>query len=233
MPSVYTHQLIAREVWRSLPVGVREPLSSHRALYDFGANGPDFCFFYPLRHRKISLGAFLHHEGGVALFRALRAFYGSLPDRAYALGFITHYAADITFHPPICAVASSLWQHSRIEQGIDVTLAARYGKATPKRLTKKEESELFPLYAAIAAKKGLSPLRQDLFSRSIFAFNAYLPTSNALTKPIFTGFDSAQTERLFLASVSLSMRLIEEFLHPSISFASLFGKDFLTGKSTE
>ena len=106
MPASYVHQWLATRAWRQL--GQDAPPAPLLA----GAEGPDPFFYYrllvPAANRPISaLGGRLHSERTADFLMALLARAGGADDdaRAYALGFLTHYAADTTVHPYVYAHA--------------------------------------------------------------------------------------------------------------------------------
>lgn len=190
MPAYYTHYLVARETLLSLSASVQRQIRTTLPMYFFGAQGADFCFFYPsFRAKTPNLGSYLHRAGGYDAFSVLRLFAQKRPlIRTYALGFITHYAADSVFHPYVYARSgSSAWRHTRNESLIDAYFFdgedsdpyAAYAKARP---SSRQADELFYVYAAIAARCGLPPLFKTPFFRSISVFNAYLPVTSYLSK---------------------------------------------------
>ena len=222
-------------------------------LAGFGAQGADFCFFYKfLDAKRKNFGSYLHREGGFAAFQALKAFAPSSPEiLAYALGFITHYAADTLFHPFVYRISKkSLLKHSRIENALDGyfkrsmrTSNDLYKEFFNKKLTDEEQNELFLLYAVVAAKCGYPPLSKTAFKRAIRLFNAYLPMPNAFfgsardfgdTVVNDGASDKEIADRLFLCAVFRARELTENFLSCLESKtplpADLFGKSFLTGE---
>lgn len=253
MPSVYTHHIVARETFKRLPTHLQDKIKPHLSLYFFGAHGADFCFFYKfLQPRTQNIGSFLHRKGGYDAFCVLKAF-AAHDERllAYAFGYITHYAADVAFHPFVYkASGKSLLTHSRVENAVDSLLYAAYFKNNHegyeryfrKKLTADEENEVFLLYAAIAAKTGFPPLLRSPFSRAIQVFNAYLPLS-------FSFFGKSEPSALnaafgqepirccltvFHSSVERAGVLIERF-HSALESGkplsrTLFAKNYLTGK---
>ena len=98
MPAAYTHFAVARETFLRLPQPLQNKIRSPE-LYFFGAQGADFCFFYrAFRPSEINFGRFLHNKGSYGFFRTLLPCAGrdgALFD--YALGYLTHYAADCVF----------------------------------------------------------------------------------------------------------------------------------------
>ena len=253
MPAVYTHYIVAREAWKSLSDCEQENIRPFLSLYFFGAQGADFCFFYKfLNPQTKNLGSYLHRKGGYQAFRILKAFSVSSPAiLAYSLGYITHYATDVVFHPHVYAVSKkSLLKHSRVENALDGYFK-RANKSTfdlykeffHKKLSPEEEHELFLVYAAIAANADFPPLTKPSFRRAIRLFNAYLPMPNVFfgdekhlseLSVANNASDKKTANELFVKAVVTSRQLMQEFLqavrkNKALSFA-LFGKNYLTGE---
>ena len=70
MPSMYAHARFAREASKDLPEQLRLPVQRFARLFDVGAYGPDFFFFYqPLFKTKMgALGSQYHKMTGKAFF---------------------------------------------------------------------------------------------------------------------------------------------------------------------
>ena len=253
MPSVYTHFLTARKTFEGLPSHIQDKIKPHLAMYYFGAQGADFCFFYKfLRPKKGNFGSFLHRQGAHQTFCVLQAFAKHSPDLyAYAAGYIAHYAADCVLHPFIYAAAgNSILTHSRIESGLDYLYGKCFSKSATEdykryfrpKLTKAEKKNLFLLYAAIATECGFPPLTKPAFFRAISIFNAYLPLSftflstdnPSLLRRAF-GIDyTAYAQQLLLSICTRTRALTEEF-HLAVQkdeplSLTRFGNSFLTGK---
>lgn len=128
MPSSITHQLIAEEAIELLPAGARKAAEKAPAYYLLGAQGPDLFFFY----RPFKRGNFgkTLHRGAYPFFSAM---LGALPAfagedfahcLAYALGFCSHLAADVVFHPFIYRYLqthdAARYTHQQIETDWDV-----------------------------------------------------------------------------------------------------------------
>ena len=262
MPASYTHHLVAAEALSTLPSNVFNVITPHLSLYFFGAQGADFCFFYRfLNPKSKNLGSFLHRKGGYTAFCMLSAFSArDLGLFAYTLGFITHYAADVTFHPFVYAQSGkSPLKHARIEGALDVhfkrqiPLPSKYATLLHRRLTKKEELDLFVAYSAIALKCGFPPLQLPAFSRAISLFNAYPPITSALfpsensptfqaalnkenkpwKAPISDVLHKDSADMLFQKSVAYSGELLKEMLQciqaQKAPPRAWFGKSYLTG----
>ncbi len=105
MPSGYLHQKCAKEA--AALSGIRPP---REAPFILGAQGPDPLFMlgvFPLRasSKPGKLGNLLHtSRTGAFLCRLCQLAKGKGPvERAYAMGFLTHYALDSTVHPYVYA----------------------------------------------------------------------------------------------------------------------------------
>lgn len=154
-------------------------------MYFFGAQGADFCFFYRALHTsELNFGRFLHNRGSYDFFRTLAALAGR--DRTlfpYALGYVTHYAADCVFHPYVYYLSGkSPVRHSRAEGALDFYFRKRdagseklraFGKYFNCPLDGEELSSLYFLYALAAARTDRAPLLSSSFLRSIGRFRSY------------------------------------------------------------
>lgn len=106
MPEAYTHIRIARKAREELARAGAQP--ARTAAYEMGANGPDPLFAYKFLSGKKPyplpvLGERMHTEQCGRFLRALvfRAYTDA--QRSYALGFLTHYAADAALHPYVAS----------------------------------------------------------------------------------------------------------------------------------
>ena len=258
MPAAYTHFSIAGHVLSRIP---SPPAGdSEKRLYFFGAQGADFCFFYRALHTsETNFGRYLHNRGSYGFFRTLFRVAAALPPLyAYALGYITHYAADAVFHPYIYSLSSkSPVRHSRAEGALDLRfrdsdggkMFRAFGNYFNCPLESAEIAALYALYSVAAADGGRAPLKRDSFLRSLSRFRAYTSFSaRAFAReypaaaneerrewrypadPVRKSKESA--DDLFLRATAESIALIVAFrdLPPGETpdFA-LFGKNFLTG----
>ena len=138
--------------------------------------------------KPINFGSYLHKYGGFSAFSVCKLFSSSDESLlAYSLGFITHYATDINFHPFVYATAGkSYLRHARIERAIDLFLAKTvpFSPSFPivdiKKISKADKQTLFLLYATIAHACRLPALKKTDFFRAFSLFNAYLPRSSSL-----------------------------------------------------
>ncbi len=157
MPSSITHELIAREALDLLRCNARDIIERAPDYYYLGAQGPDLLFFYrPLAgnnpgrslHRTRVYGWFS------ALLKALPGYTGEEFEAclAYALGFCSHLAADIVFHPFVYRYLAETdappRTHQLIENDWDVYfLSALRGE--------RVENYRFPFRLSEIAEKGV------------------------------------------------------------------------------
>lgn len=257
MPAAYTHFSIAGHVLSRIP---SPPAGdSEKRLYFFGAQGADFCFFYRALHTsETNFGRYLHNRGSYGFFRTLFRVAAALPPLcAYALGYITHYAADAVFHPYIYSLSGkSPVRHSRAEGALDLRfrhsdggkMFRAFGNYFNCPLREEEIAFLYALYSVAAADGGRAPLKRDSFLRSLSRFRAYTsfsarafarkyPAANEAHREWSYPADPARkstesADDLFFRATAESIALIGAFrdLPPGETpdFA-LFGKNFLTG----
>ncbi len=247
MPAPQTHFLIARETLKRFPKNIQDKIRPHLSLYFFGAQGADFCFFYPLTGGfSQNFGSHLHRKGGYGAFSVCKAFATQPSLFAYSLGYITHYATDTVFHPFIYqTVGRSPLRHTRVESAFDAFFKACLPQeeetadfARPK-LSSRARNDLFLLYAAISARVGFPPLDKKVFYRAISLFNAYLPLSSRSLRIKNTALVSAiapKANLFFERAVCRSLSVSAEFClalkkNTPLSY-EVFGKSYLSDKLT-
>ena len=191
MPSCITHQLIAEEARDDLPQGAREAAERHPDYYFLGAQGPDVFFFYrPLSKKEQNLGQFMHRKRVYDVFtfflRARLSFEGEERERvtAYLSGYVSHYAADVAFHPYVYAYLNAHGcnkaEHQLIESDWDVYFARAQGKEasgwrfpfSAKQIN--AEGTLFALYSRLCEAIGRFVPSEASFRRGISLFERYL-----------------------------------------------------------
>lgn len=190
MPASYTHQCIARDAARALSLFKDDQL---RAALTAGSEGPDPFFFslipMPGALYAPTLGSMMHtQKTGDFLLALAKACAASDVTRAYCCGFLSHYAADTTFHPFVYAHSRdeqgrySGTVHCTLEHALETLLYRRRGHQTgvPQqmagfiRLTKENKAEIakalsaaldevFPEY-----RLGLSRVRRSFEDASFF-----------------------------------------------------------------
>ena len=193
MPSSITHEIIAAEALKHLPASARTMVEGATDYYYFGSQGGDPLFFYkPLFSKEYNFGKFVHRHAVYGLFCAMRDYLKTLSGDglvkacAYCLGYITHYSADVCFHPFVYRYlkrdkkgGKSL--HMRIENDWDVYFsrthkgveAERYAYPfSPAKIA--EEGVLFPLFSFIAQRLGRKPLKKSAFDGALKNYERYL-----------------------------------------------------------
>ena len=132
MPEGYTHVRTAHKAAEAIHYKIQCP-----AAFAAGANGPDSFFCYEVwkkrskRHYDLpGLGNRMHEEKTGAFLRSLCANVKTRPQVEYALGFLSHYAADTVVHPFIYAMCkpgcpyAGKGGHGYLEIALDSTLHA-------------------------------------------------------------------------------------------------------------
>ena len=132
MPEGYTHVRTARKAAAAIHYKVRHP-----AAFAAGANGPDVFFSFevwkrPARRRADlpALGERMHAEATGAFLQSLLRHVKTGAQVDYALGFLSHYAADTLLHPYVAAVCqpgmpyAGKGGHGYFEIALDSTLHA-------------------------------------------------------------------------------------------------------------
>lgn len=108
MPEIYTHERLARMALPKIPPALEPAVYEQPASYFLGANGPDLLFFHYIwqggnRYQLLKLGGRLHQVHTAQLLCALLTRARTPSQRAYALGFLCHYALDSSVHPYVYA----------------------------------------------------------------------------------------------------------------------------------
>ena len=132
MPEGYTHLRTARRAAKAAHYTIHCP-----EAFAAGANGPDalFCFevWKPARKRSVNLpelGNRMHEENTGAFLKSLLSHVKTRAQIDYALGFLSHYAADTVLHPYVAAVCqpgmpyAGAGGHGYFEIALDSTLHA-------------------------------------------------------------------------------------------------------------
>lgn len=258
MPATYTHYAVAKAAIERLR---RETVAAKQAekypeMYFFGAQGADFCFFYrALRPSETNFGRFLHNRGSYAFFKTL-AVCAARDERlfSYALGYVTHYAADCVFHPYVYALSGkSPVLHSRAEGALDYYFfrkkryPADYFNCAP---TKEDAEALYFLYALAAARAERDPVLKPAFFKCIGRYRSYVGLSSrvfAKSNPALLNAERKEwrypddktivktdgADELFDRAAEESAKLVAEFAscvtERRTPEKDSFGKNFLSG----
>lgn len=132
MPEGYTHVRTAQKAAASIHYKIHNP-----AAFAAGANGPDAFFSFEVwrsrakrRYDLPALGTRMHEEATGAFLQNLVRHVKTRAQVEYALGFLSHYAADTVIHPYVMAMCApgGLYAgpggHGYFEIALDSTLHA-------------------------------------------------------------------------------------------------------------
>lgn len=135
MSAAYAHYRFASEVLPALDPAVRTQVSRFRGVFDTGAQGPDFFFYYnplfPTVQRN--LGTKFHSQTGTAFFASAVRRLKLNPSEvgtAYLYGVLAHYCLDREIHAYIHEKESEgcPFDHVEMESEFDRFLLTRDGK---------------------------------------------------------------------------------------------------------
>lgn len=191
MPSAITHQLIANAAVSRLP-NTYAPMPALAPDYYFlGSQGGDPLFFYkPLSRREQNFGKHVHRRGVYELFCAMQEHLLSLSGeplekaRAYCLGYISHYSADVCFHPfvyNLLSERSNTLAHAQIENDWDVYFARTRAKSEVEHYNfpfdaekMADEDILYPLVNRVAVALGRREIGESALARALKNYERYL-----------------------------------------------------------
>lgn len=221
MPSSITHLLVAQQAAIDFPPNMRRAAERHPDYFFWGAQGPDVFFFYrPLSKKEYNLGKFMHRNLVYETFRFFANYLRGETDDgererelAYTAGYLTHYAADITFHPFVYRLLEENpakgFVHQQIENDWDVYFLRRSAGReaerfpfpfSPKKIVREET--LFRLYVALCQFYGKRAVTKKKFASCIRSFAKYLRFFHGKCYSKQRGWE--RTERFFHAKPRLS-----------------------------
>ena len=193
MPSTYAHYVFGKNMLKRFPEEIAALAQAHRQLYDIGLHGPDILFYYhALTRNKVNSVGFGTHERPAKEFFAPAkdaAARGGDAARAYLLGFLCHFALDVTCHGYIeNKIAVSDVRHTEIESEFDRYLLEKEGKdALSAKLTghifatAENARVIAPFFAGLTAKQVQSSLKAMLTCNELVrapgAFKRFLVNS--------------------------------------------------------
>lgn len=197
MPASYVHQCVAAAACDALSLFAKEPLRSAALA---GSEGPDPFFFsfvdLPGRTPAPRLGSMLHTQRTDEFLLALcESCQGSELLRAYCCGFMTHYAADTTFHPFV--YAHSLTEDGRYSGTLHCTLEHQL-----ETLHYRRQGHETGLPVQMAGFAALSPAQRNEIAGALSAAIARIFPKEAP--------DKARTRRAFDDAVSVCRLLRSE-----------------------
>ncbi len=189
MPSVITHELIAKSAAALLTSEERQAVAAAPDYYYLGAQGPDLYFFYKPTEGLKNWGRDLHRG---TVYRWFSALLSALSSRsgaergkclAYALGFCTHLEADGAFHPFVYKYLKEnnlkKKEHQRMENDWDVYFAAELeqkdarGYNFPFDLKKIAREGVLFGYLRDAADAFGKKIKKSAFNRMLRIFGWY------------------------------------------------------------
>ncbi|MEA3221976.1 MAG: zinc dependent phospholipase C family protein [Thermodesulfobacteriota bacterium] len=134
MPKENTHLFFADKVLKAIEEEtLKSIISSHSYYYHLGAIAPD-TFYYGTKDSVNTVSEKLHGRDGYPTNKIILEILETSKDNkdlAFTIGYITHCALDITFHPVINSIArdysdkdldktdSATYMHRHIETCID------------------------------------------------------------------------------------------------------------------
>ena len=233
MPTAVTHQILAEEVYRRLPVRLRRQISS-LPRYFLGAQGPDPWFLCGASGAEENFGRTLHTRATLLFFRILRAeSAGDGGMFSYAAGYITHYAADVVFHAYVYGMMEKSgregkYLHHAIEHALDGALVRAFGGGSLaffrlRGATDADARDIYKVYARYARATGRRVPARESFVRAVRRYYAL----NAVRTPLYRAVYAAPAEKLFAYALRESLRLLSLFASPLALRAQDFGRSFL------
>lgn len=149
MPSLITHELFGKEVYRSLPSQLTKIIEANSMEFSIGTSGPDLFFYYnawPWMNQTSAqeiarIGSALHqhhiHEFFAAVFQEVKA-HQTQEKISYIAGLLCHWALDKEAHPYIFyQTESTISNHSSLyhrafESHLDYLMLQLIRGITPK-----------------------------------------------------------------------------------------------------
>lgn len=203
MPALITHYLAASRAAEQLK---SKGVELNRAMFLWGAQGPDFFYYHkPLNGRKSlkDLGGRLHKMEPEKLFLALRDYSEQCGLRevnfvySYCFGVLCHLALDSAAHPFVYyhqdVLAEKLgekprFMHHKIEHNLDVIMLKGL---EDRSVTKFRIREALPF-----CPKGLKAASKAM----AYAINEVCPDTPVTSKEIYSAFrDHKKYENLLLS----------------------------------
>lgn len=236
MPTAITHQLLAEEVYAAMPEAIREKIFSLPHYY-LGAQGPDFWFAHGAFSAGENFGRSLHTRRPLLFFRLLsEAGQRNRNVFSYAMGYITHYAADTVFHPYVYGLMEALeregkYLHHAIEHAVDGALLKSL-RGVPLMLYRLPAVKgidlrgIYEVYARYARATGRDEPTPDDLARAVRRYYAM----NAVRTPLYRAEYALPAAKLFSRAKGESLRLAEIFSSEKELSAHDFGRSFLSGE---
>lgn len=228
MPEGYTHVRTARRAAKGVHYRIQCP-----AAFAAGANGPDSLFCFEVwksaakrRYDLPGLGNRMHEENTGAFLQSLMKRVSTRPQVEYALGFLSHYAADTVMHPYVCALCqpgmpyAGAGGHGYFEIALDSTLHAEDtgvslvpAEDTSPRMKGEELADVTTLLAhCLKDAYGLDiPVEYlaDAFE-DIYRLRSIFPSRTGIKKAFFTLVEPMFGGRGFITGHVSPRRLVSD-----------------------
>ncbi|MCL2840499.1 MAG: zinc dependent phospholipase C family protein [Defluviitaleaceae bacterium] len=184
MPGFLTHYIAGKALLQNLAPQIQQPIKSGEQLYNLGAQGPDFFFYYmPGHFRKRSRGVGVQmHISDLGLFLVQMAKHAKnateLNDKdiifAYTSGFLMHYTLDAHAHPYVYAKTYNIHapkiknsaDHRKFETSIDLAMLKLTSGKKPAAMKQWELINAAPHQLTVAAT-ALSQAMQEIYNRNV------------------------------------------------------------------
>lgn len=147
MPAAYFHEQCALRALELLPQGDSDRIVAELPAYLIGSLGPDLLFFNgilpPFRsHKPNHTGVALHAQGGHIMAKELlrQGAQAGQAARAWALGYLCHWASDAAVHPYILSRSGEFpYAHGLLEMGADTQLYQLSAQGVPRQMLSLEQ----------------------------------------------------------------------------------------------
>ena len=249
MASNYTHYKFGHLAVASSTEKVRAIVENNRELFDIGVHGPDILFYYkpyknPIRKNEISSRGYgLHKKTGLEVFEKMSAVAQTDEEKAYLLGFVTHFVLDTAVHSYIeRQTEKGVLTHIEMENELDRELLTTDGfdplreKLTHIIPSDKNSAVISKFWEGIPPGKINKSLRSMLFCTNslvtknpikrgaikvFFAITGHYKQLHGLLinkkpNPLFSE-SNAELKKRFDSSVEIAARLMGEIFEGNLS----------------
>lgn len=189
MPAIYAHYIFGEKMKRAFSPEIRALIRKNPDLFEIGLHGPDILFYYrALQKNKVNQTGFGMHSQPAGRFFARSASVIRNTENendkdariAYILGFLCHFALDLSCHSYIeQKIRVSHVSHSLIESEFDRYLLLRNRKIPLHAevtghlfVTPEYASQIHSFFPALSAEEIESSLH------SMIWYNDLLTTPN-------------------------------------------------------
>ena len=134
MPTTYAHWRFGDKCIRMLPDDLQNIILNNRAIFDYGAHGPDIFFYYNcLKHNEVNrYGSAMHDIPYKDTLAQIKENFKKTENKdmalSYLLGFTCHFTLDSYCHGFIEKVDETMpYSHGKIESQFDRYLLIKDG----------------------------------------------------------------------------------------------------------